>query len=171
MYFFTFLTPYIHYFRQFSTYIKLLSIFFQLQKSFFNAFLDCVFIKNYSNRGKKNGILDGVKGKISKAGYSTMQKAKDLSEITKLNMVISESETKINEIYSEIGYKVYCAYRENPLEEVKEEIGQIRELEEAMEACKLQIQAINAMNSCPRCGAKIKPEMNVLQQLWNETAE
>lgn len=31
--------------------------------------------------------------------------------------------------------------------------------EEAMEACKLQIQAINAMNSCPRCGAKIKPEM------------
>ena len=88
-----------------------------------------------------------------------MQKAKDLSEITKLNMAVSESETKINEIYSEIGYKVYCAYRENPLEEVKEEIGQIRELEEAMEACKLQIQAINAMNSCPRCGAKIKPEM------------
>ena len=68
-----------------------------------------------------------------------MQKAKDLSEITKLNMAVSESETKINEIYSEIGYKVYCAYRENPLEEVKEEIGQIRELEEAMEACKLQI--------------------------------
>lgn len=88
-----------------------------------------------------------------------MQKAKDLSEITKLNMAVSESETKINEIYSEIGYKVYCAYRENPLEEVKEEIGQIRELEEAMEACKLQIQAINAMNSCSRCGAKIKPEM------------
>ena len=52
-------------------------------------------------------------------------------------MAVSESETKINEIYSEIGYKVYCAYRENPLEEVKEEIGQIRELEEAMEACKL----------------------------------
>ena len=87
-----------------------------------------------------------------------MQKAKDLSEITKLNMAVSESETKINEIYSEIGYKVYCAYRENPLEEVKEEIGQIRELEEAMEACKLQIQAINAMNSCPRCGAKTEPE-------------
>ena len=75
-----------------------------------------------------------------------MQKAKYLSEITKQNMVISESETKINEIYSEIGYKVYCAYRENPLEEVKEEIGQIRELAAAMEACKLQIQSINAMN-------------------------
>lgn len=104
-------------------------------------------------------FLDGVKGKISKAGYSTMQKAKDLSEITKLNMAVSESETKINELYGEIGYKVYCAYRENPLEEVKEEIGQIRELEEAMEACKIQIQAINVMNTCPRCGAKIKPEM------------
>lgn len=34
-----------------------------------------------------------------------MQKAKDLSEITKLNMAVSESETKINEIYSEIDIK------------------------------------------------------------------
>ena len=71
-----------------------------------------------------------------------MQKAKDLSEITKLNMAVSESETKINEIYSEIGYKVYCAYRENPLEEVKEAL---------------------------RC--KNQTGNDVLQQLWNETAE
>lgn len=80
-------------------------------------------VQKRNGRGRKMAFLDGVKGKISKAGYSTMQKAKDLSEITKLNMAVSESETKINEIYSEIGYKVYCAYRENPLEEVKEEIG------------------------------------------------
>ena len=81
-----------------------------------------------------------------------MQKEKDLSEITKLNMAVSESETKINEIYSEIGYKVYCAYRENPLEEVKEEIGQIRELEEAMEACKPE------MMFCSSCGMKLQSE-------------
>lgn len=104
-------------------------------------------------------FLDGVKDKISKAGYTTMQKAKEMSDINKLNMAISESETKINEIYSEIGYKIYCAYREEPLKEVKEEVEQIRELEEAIEACKLQIQRINALNTCPRCGAKIKSEM------------
>lgn len=104
-------------------------------------------------------FFNSVKEKISKAGYSTMQKGKDLSAITKLNMSVSESETKINEIYGEIGYKIYCAYRENPLEEVKEEIKQIQELEELIEVCKLQIQAINAVNVCPRCGAKIKLEM------------
>lgn len=52
-----------------------------------------------------------------------MQKAKDLSEITKLNMVISESETKINEIYSEIGYKVYCAYRESRWKKSKRKLA------------------------------------------------
>ena len=40
-------------------------------------------------------FLDGVKGKISKAGYSTMQKAKDLSEITKLNMRWKKSKRKL----------------------------------------------------------------------------
>ena len=40
-----------------------------------------------------------------------MQKQKDLSGDYELNMAVSESETKINEIYSEIGYKVYCAYQ------------------------------------------------------------
>ena len=99
-----------------------------------------------------------------------MQKAKDLSEITKLNMAVSESETKINEIYSEIGYKVYCAYRENPLEEVKEEIGQIRELEEAG-----SMQTADPGNQCneqlPALRCKNQTGNDVLQQLWNETAE
>ena len=42
-------------------------------------------VQKRNGRGRKMAFLDGVKGKISKAGYSTMQKAKDLSEITKLN--------------------------------------------------------------------------------------
>ncbi len=104
-------------------------------------------------------FLDGVKGKISMASYSTVQKAKDMSELTRLNMAISESETKIKELYSEIGYKVYSAYKEEPLEAVKDEIGQVNDLHQAIEVCKLQIKSINAMNSCPNCGEKIKPTM------------
>ena len=100
-----------------------------------------------------------------------MQKAKDLSEITKLNMAVSESETKINEIYSEIGYKVYCAYRENPLEEVKEEIGQIREAGRGYGS----MQTTDPGNQCneqlPALRCKNQTGNDVLQQLWNETAE
>ena len=93
-----------------------------------------------------------------------MQKAKDLSEITKLNMAVSESETKINEIYSEIGYKVYCAYRENPLEEVKEEIGGYGSMQTADPGnqCNEQLPALRCKNQTGN---------DVLQQLWNETAE
>ena len=71
-------------------------------------------------------FLDGVKGKISMASYSTVQKAKDMSELTRLNMAISESETKIKELYSEIGYKVYSAYKEEPLEAVKDVLADVK---------------------------------------------
>lgn len=104
-------------------------------------------------------FLDGVKGKISKASYSTVQKAKDISELTKLNMAISESETKIVELYSEIGMRIYDAYKENPILEAEEQIKQITELQEAIEVCKLQINVLNAGSTCPRCGAKTKPSM------------
>ena len=104
-------------------------------------------------------FLDKAKGKISKASYSTMQKAKDMSELTKLHMAVSESETKIKEYYSEIGYKIYCSYRENPLPEVVDEIEQITELHQAIEACSLQIKVINMINTCPKCGSRIKPDM------------
>ena len=108
---------------------------------------------------KAMAFLDGVKGKISKASYSTVQRAKDMSELTKLNIAITESETKITELYSEIGYLIYEAYRENPITEVEKQMTQISELKEAIEVCNIQIKALNAGNSCPRCGAKIKSAM------------
>ncbi len=104
-------------------------------------------------------FLDSVKGKISKASYSTMQKAKDMSELTKLNMAVSESENRIREIYEEIGQIIYKSYQEEPIGEVEKQITELNELERAIEACKLQIRAINAEYSCPKCGGKIKQEM------------
>lgn len=104
-------------------------------------------------------FLDGVKGKISKASYSTVQKAKDMSEMTRLNMAISESETKIAELYNEIGIRIYETYRENPISEVEEQIRQVMEFEEAIEVCRLQIKALNTGSICPRCSAKIKANM------------
>lgn len=104
-------------------------------------------------------FLNGVKGKLSKASYSTVQKAKEMSELTKLNMAISESETKISELYGEIGKRIYEAYRENPIPEAEEQIRQIVEMQEVIEVCKLQIKALTTGNTCPRCGSKIKSSM------------
>lgn len=104
-------------------------------------------------------FLDSMKGKLSQASQTTVQKAKELSEIAKLNSAVSEAENQITELYSKIGYEVYCAYKDNPIPEVAEFINQITELHESIEVCKEQIKTINAANLCQKCGAKIKPGM------------
>lgn len=104
-------------------------------------------------------FLDNVKEKISQTSSSTVQKAKDLSEITRLNRLISEAENQINELYGKIGYEVYCAYHENPLPEVSELIVQVTEIHKNIVTYKEQIQTINKENTCPQCHAKISKGM------------
>lgn len=100
-------------------------------------------------------FLDSMKGKITNAGQSTAQKAKDLSGIAKLNAAVAEAEREISDLYGQIGYEVYRAYRDWPVPEAAELIEQVTQLHQRIADCKEQIKAINAANSCPQCGAKI----------------
>lgn len=104
-------------------------------------------------------FMDNMKGRLSQASQSTVQKAKDLSELNKLNRAISEAEVQIGELYSQLGYDIYCAYKEKPLPEAEEAIEKISDLHKSIEVCKLQIMALNSANTCPKCGAKIKQGM------------
>lgn len=104
-------------------------------------------------------IFDDLKDKLTEASSTTMQKAKDISETTRLNKVISDSQKQIQGLYSEIGYTVYCTYRENPIPEVAESFRQIDELLRGIEECQSQIKELNTGSICPSCGAKIKQGM------------
>ena len=104
-------------------------------------------------------IFDDMKEKISQAGPSTVQKAKDLSGVTRLNSEISSTEDEISTLYGRIGYEIYRAYREDPQPEVADLVRQVTELHQKIESCREQINAINAANSCPQCGAKINKGM------------
>lgn len=104
-------------------------------------------------------LFDTMKNKISAAGQTTVQKAKDLTEITKLNSTISGAEEQVRELYTTMGYEVYRAYYENPLPEVAELIAQITQLHQKIEDCKAQIDAINAVKTCPQCGGKVSKDM------------
>ena len=104
-------------------------------------------------------LFDSLKTQISAAGQSTVQKAKDLTEITKLNGVIAGAEEQIRELYTNLGYEVYRAYYENPLPEVADQINQITQLHQKIEECKAQIDTINAVKTCPQCGGKVAKEM------------
>lgn len=104
-------------------------------------------------------FINHVRGRLTQAGQSTVQKAKDLSELAKLNNTISNSEKQISDLYGRVGYEVYCAYRNNPLPEVADMLKQITDLHQVIENCKAQIKAINSADTCPQCGAKVSKEM------------
>lgn len=104
-------------------------------------------------------LFDTMKNKISAAGQTTVQKAKDLTEITRLNSTISGAEEQVRELYTTMGYEVYRAYYENPLPEVAALIDQITQLHQKIEECKNQIDTINEVKTCPQCGGKVSKEM------------
>ena len=105
-------------------------------------------------------IFDTMKTKISAAGQSTVQKAKDLTEITKLHSAISGAEDQIRELYTDLGYEIYRAYCDEPLPEVADQIRQITDLHRKIEDCRAQIDAINAVKTCPQCGARVAKDMS-----------
>lgn len=103
--------------------------------------------------------MDDVLGKMSQAGQSVSKKARDLSEYAKYSSTISESETEIRNLYSEIGYKVYLAYCNNPLPEVAPQIQRITALNKTIEDARAAQKALNDSEKCPRCGTRIRPGM------------
>ena len=104
-------------------------------------------------------FMDAMKNKLSAAGQTTVQKAKELSELTKLNTTIADCESKIKSLYSKLGYEVYLAYHEKPLLEVEGILHEIKELYQKIEHCKEQITVLNSANTCPNCGNKINKGM------------
>lgn len=104
-------------------------------------------------------FMNNMRDKLTQASQSTVQKAKDLSELARLNGVISNAEKQICELYEKIGFEVYRAYSSEPLPEVVELIQQVTALHQTIEASKAQINAINAVETCPQCGAKISKGM------------
>ena len=104
-------------------------------------------------------FFDDMRDMVSQAGHSTVQKAKDLSDTAKLNGVISESKSKINELYKKIGYQVYCGYEQNPIPEIAELVEEVSTLHTRINDSELKIKAINAEKSCPQCGNRVNKSM------------
>lgn len=104
-------------------------------------------------------FINDIRNKITQAGQSTVQKGKDLSEVSRLNNIISTTENQINELYAKIGYEIYRTYADSPLPVVADLIGQVKDLSQNIENCKMQINTINAAILCPQCGAKINKKM------------
>lgn len=100
-------------------------------------------------------FFDNIGKKVSEAGQTTIQKAKELSDITKYNSLISEEEKNINNTYYQIG-KLYVSMHSNEAsEEFTGMIANIVDAESKIMEYRKQIQDIKGICRCENCGAEV----------------
>ena len=84
-----------------------------------------------------------------------MQKAKDFSEITRLNGQISEEETRINNAYLAIG-RLYVEVHSGDAEpQFTTWISSIQQSQSKIDTYRRQIQDIKGVQRCEKCGAEV----------------
>lgn len=97
--------------------------------------------------------------KITSVSQSTVQKAKDFSQLSKLNNAVHVAEKQINELYEKIGCEIYKNYSEAPIPEVEDCFTKVKNLLQTIEICKMQIEELTYTKTCVKCGAKISKDM------------
>ena len=98
---------------------------------------------------------DNLGQKASETTAKAVQKAKEISDVAKLNSMISEEETKINNIYNQIG-KLYVTMHPHDCEkEFSDMIASIKQSDEKIISYRQQIQDIKGIIHCEKCGAEV----------------
>ncbi len=124
------------------------------------------------------GFFDNLGKKASAAYDATAEKTGKLAKEAKLRMKINENKSNINELYKEIGKKVYEKHvREENIDiktDLEEECTKLDVLSAEIETCLKSILELKEKKQCeqchteidldatfcPKCGAK-QPEMEV----------
>lgn len=103
-------------------------------------------------------FFDDLGKKISQAGQSTMQKTRDMADVAKINMQISDEEKKINDTYLQIG-KLYTELHASDSEEAFQGMVQtIADAQGKIKEYQAQIQEIKGVVRCEKCGAEVSKE-------------
>lgn len=105
------------------------------------------------------GFFDTIGKKASEAYDVTTKKTGEIAKEAKLKMKISENKSKINDLYEEIGKKVYEKHvRQENIDiktELEEECTKIDVLANEIESCQNSILKLKDKKKCPKCNAEI----------------
>ena len=108
------------------------------------------------------GFFDELGKKASKAYDVTAEKTGKLAKEAKLRMKINENKSDINDLYKEIGRKVYEKHvREENIDiktELEEECTKIDVLSTEIETCLKTILELKEKKQCEKCHAEIDIE-------------
>lgn len=102
------------------------------------------------------GFFDDLGKRVTDAGQKTVQKTREMSEVARINSLISQSESKINNLYYQIG-KLYVSVHGNDCEEdFRGMVESVAELEQQISTFRNQIQDIKGVQRCEKCGAEVQ---------------
>ena len=97
--------------------------------------------------------------KASETYKGASEKTNKIAKETKLRLKISENKSKINDLYKEIGKKIYQKHVAeedvNVREDIKEEIENIDNLAHEIEDYEKEIWSLKDSKQCPKCKSKI----------------
>ena len=106
------------------------------------------------------GFFDNLGKKASKAYDATAEKTSKIAKEAKLRMKINENKSDIEDIYKEIGKKVYEKHvREENIDiktELEEECTKIDVLSAEIETCLKSILELKEKKQCENCHAEIE---------------
>lgn len=101
-------------------------------------------------------------GFFSDITKKTSEATGKIAKETKLKLKISENKSKIEDIYEEIGKKVYEKHiREEAIDikkDLEEECAKIDTLAKEIESARLEILELNKKTLCKKCAAEVEQE-------------
>lgn len=103
-------------------------------------------------------FFDEIGKRLSQAGQTAIQKTKDMTDVARINGVISEEEKKVNNNYYQIGKLYVAKHSTNYEDEFEGMMSAIRESEAKICECRQQIQAIKGTVCCEKCGEEVPSE-------------
>ena len=105
------------------------------------------------------GFFDNIGKKASAAYDATAEKTGKIAKEAKLRMKINEDKSDINDLYKEIGKKVYEKHvREENIDirtDLEEECSKIDVLSAEIETCLKSILELRNKKKCPKCNTEM----------------
>lgn len=107
-------------------------------------------------------ILNKITQKASETYKNTTKSASKLAKEAKLKMIMNENKGKIEDIYEEIGKKVYEAHireEETNIEElIQEDCSKIDALAKEIEDIRQEILKLKDLKQCKKCAYELDVE-------------
>lgn len=99
--------------------------------------------------------FEDISEKVKKISKDTMAEVQKLNEVRKLHNKINDTKKQINEVYIEMGKKLYDQYKDSALTGYETELQTITQKLEMIDELKVQMRDVKGVVLCPCCNMEV----------------